>query len=129
MSHLTSEQRYTISVLLEQNFSKSEIAIVIKRQVRFNTELQRNCDLRSGKYDFDLAQRKYEKRQRQNQRNDLTLEIKERIKVPPSRVKSRTNSRCLLKKRLSCVHRVYLSTYLEDKRKVVFKSTNNWEKV
>jgi hypothetical protein len=37
MSHLTSEQRYTISVL-EQNFSKSEIAIVIKkRQVRFNT--------------------------------------------------------------------------------------------
>jgi IS30 family transposase len=63
MSHLTSEQRYTISVLLEQNFSKSEIAIVIK-QVRFNTELQRNCDLRSGKYDFDLAQRKYEKRQK-----------------------------------------------------------------
>jgi hypothetical protein len=36
MSHLTSEQRYTISVLLEQNFSK-QIAIVIKRQVRFNT--------------------------------------------------------------------------------------------
>jgi IS30 family transposase len=60
MSHLTSEQRYTISVLLEQNFSKSEIAIVIKRQVRFTRELQRNCDLRSGKYDFDLAQRKYE---------------------------------------------------------------------
>jgi IS30 family transposase len=51
MSHLTSEQRYTISVLLEQNFSKSEIAIVIKRQVRFLRELQRNCDLR-GKYDF-----------------------------------------------------------------------------
>jgi hypothetical protein len=33
-----------------------------KGQVRFN-ELQRNYDLRSGKYDFDLAQRKYEKRQ------------------------------------------------------------------
>jgi hypothetical protein len=32
----TSEPRYTISVLLEQNFSKSEIAIVIKRQVRFH---------------------------------------------------------------------------------------------
>jgi hypothetical protein len=61
-------------VLLEQNFSKSEIAIVIKRQVRFTRELQRNCDLRSGKYDFDLAQRKYENDKRQNQRNDLTLE-------------------------------------------------------
>jgi hypothetical protein len=37
MSHLTSEQRYTISVLLEQKFQQSEIAIVIKkRQVRFN---------------------------------------------------------------------------------------------
>jgi hypothetical protein len=59
MSHLTSEQRYTISVLLEQNF-KAEIAIVIKRQVRFNTRAT-TCDLRSGKYDFDLAQRKYEK--------------------------------------------------------------------
>jgi IS30 family transposase len=40
---------------------------------------------------------------RQNQRNDLTLEIKERIKEYQSRVKSRTNSRCLLKKGLSCV--------------------------
>jgi IS30 family transposase len=35
-----------------------------------------NFDL--GKYDFDLAQRKYEKRQKAN--HDLTLEIKERIK-------------------------------------------------
>jgi IS30 family transposase len=46
MSHLTSEQRYTISVLLEQNFSKSEIAIVIKKSKSVLTrELQRNCDL------------------------------------------------------------------------------------
>ncbi|SDH15646.1 Helix-turn-helix domain-containing protein, partial [Flavobacterium omnivorum] len=55
MSHLTSEQRYTISVLLEQNFSKSEIAIVIKKDKSVLTrELKRNCDLRSGNYDFDL---------------------------------------------------------------------------
>lgn len=82
MSHLTSEQRYTISVLLEQNFSKSEIALVIKKDKSVLTrELKRNCDLRSGKYDFDLAQRKYEKRQKdKSKRNDLTLEIKERIK-------------------------------------------------
>lgn len=82
MSHLTSEQRYTISVLLEQNFSKSEIALVIKKDKSVLTrELKRNCDLRSGKYDFDLAQRKYEKRQKgKSKRNDLTIEIKERIK-------------------------------------------------
>jgi 2-oxoglutarate dehydrogenase complex dehydrogenase (E1) component-like enzyme len=43
----------TISV--EQNFSKSEIAIVIKRQVRFNTSYN-VIVICSGKYDFDLAQ-------------------------------------------------------------------------
>jgi IS30 family transposase len=47
-------------VLLEQNFRK-EIAIIIKKKSVLTRELQRNCDLRSGKYDFDLAQRKYEK--------------------------------------------------------------------
>jgi hypothetical protein len=54
--------RAPLHVLLG-NFSKSEIAIVIKRQVRL-TRATTNCDLRSGKYDFDLAQRKYEKRQK-----------------------------------------------------------------
>lgn len=82
MSHLTCEQRYTISVLLEQNFSKSQIALFIKKDKSVITrELKRNCDLRNGKYDSDLAQRKYEKRQKgKSKRNDLTLEIKDRIK-------------------------------------------------
>jgi IS30 family transposase len=44
-------------------------------------ELKRNGNLRSGKYDYALAQRKYEKRQkRKSKRNDLPSEIKERIK-------------------------------------------------
>ena len=82
MSYLTSEQRYTINVLLEQSFSKSEIALFIKKDKSVVTrELKRNCDLRSGKYDFDFAQRKYEKRQKgKSKRNDLTVEIKARIK-------------------------------------------------
>ena len=82
MSHLTSEQRYTISILLEQNFSKSQIALFIKKDKSVVTrELKRNCNLRSGKYDYALAQRKYEKRQKgKSKRNDLTFEIKERIK-------------------------------------------------
>lgn len=82
MSHLTHEQRYTISILLEQNFSKSQIALLIKKDKSVLTrELKRNCDLRSGKYDYDLAQRKYERRQRDKpKRTDLTAEIKETIK-------------------------------------------------
>ena len=60
MSHLTYEQRYTISILLEQNFSKSQIALFIKKDKSLITrELKSNCDLRNGKYDSDLAQRKY----------------------------------------------------------------------
>jgi hypothetical protein len=64
--------------------------------------------------DFDLAQRKYEKKttKGKTKRNDLTLEIKERIKEYLYQ-ELRTNSRCLLKTVVMCVHRVYLSTYLE----------------
>jgi IS30 family transposase len=82
MSHLTREQRYAISVLLEQNFSKSRIALFIKKDKSVLTrELQRNCDLRSGKYDADLAQRKYEKRQKAKpKRIDFTAEIKRTVK-------------------------------------------------
>jgi IS30 family transposase len=64
MSHLTSEQRYTISVLLEQNL-KSEIAIVIKKKSVLTRELN-VIVIYSGKYDFDLAQRKYENDKSQN---------------------------------------------------------------
>jgi IS30 family transposase len=58
------------------------------------------------------------KTKRQNQRNDLTLEIKERIKeylyqeLSPEQIVGVCS-----KTDVMCVHRVYLSTYLEDKRK------------
>ncbi|WP_426092854.1 helix-turn-helix domain-containing protein, partial [Flavobacterium sp. DSR3-2] len=56
MGHLTSEQRYTIGVLLGQNYNKSEIAILINKDKSVITrELKRNCDLRSGKYSSELA--------------------------------------------------------------------------
>jgi IS30 family transposase len=51
--------------------------------------------------------------QRQNQRNDLTLEIKERIKeylhqeLSPEQIVGVCQKRIVM-----CVHRVYLSTYL-----------------
>jgi hypothetical protein len=63
-------------------------------------------------------------------RNDLTLEIKERIKEYPSRVKSRTNSRCLLEKRIVCPQSLFINIFgkIKKKREFVFKSTNNWER-
>jgi len=81
MSHLTREQRYTIGVLLDQNFKKSDIAVLIGKDKSVVTrELKRNCDLRSGKYNYQLAQRKYEKRQIEKpKKNYLTLDIKATI--------------------------------------------------
>ena len=63
MSHLTREQRYTIEVLLEQNFNNSQIAKAIgKDKSVVSRELKRNCDNRNGIYRSDLAQHKYRKR-------------------------------------------------------------------
>jgi len=65
MKHITKEQRYTICVMKQQNFSQKDIAFTIgKDKSVVSRELRRNCDKRSKKYDDDLAQRKYEQRQK-----------------------------------------------------------------
>lgn len=59
MSHLTFEQRYTISVMLSQGMSQCVIARTIDRNPSVvSREIKRNCDGRSGKYSADLAHRK-----------------------------------------------------------------------
>lgn len=66
MGHLTKEQRYTISVMLQRGAKQKEIAATInKDKSSISRELRRNCDMRSHKYEYDLAQRKYEKRQKE----------------------------------------------------------------
>ena len=63
MKHLTVEQRYTISVMQGHGFSQSAISKMIgKDKSVVCRELKRNCDKRSGKYESNLAQRKYERR-------------------------------------------------------------------
>jgi transposase, IS30 family len=63
MSHLTSEQRYTISVLLSQGMSQRFIASTLNRSPSvISREIKRNCDGRSGKYSADLAVRKCQSR-------------------------------------------------------------------
>lgn len=65
MKHLTVEQRYTISVMKKQNYKQKDIAIAIgKDKSVVSRELKRNCDKRSGSYKSDLAQRKYDQRQK-----------------------------------------------------------------
>ncbi|MBN1463722.1 MAG: helix-turn-helix domain-containing protein [Paludibacteraceae bacterium] len=63
MSRLTKEQKYTIRVMIEQNYSQKIISETIgKSKSLISRELKRNCDNRRGKYTNDLAKRKYESR-------------------------------------------------------------------
>ena len=56
MGHLTLEQRYTIQVLLKEGLNQSLIAKRLSRDKSvIQREIKRNCDLRSGEYKADLA--------------------------------------------------------------------------
>jgi IS30 family transposase len=71
MKHLTIEQRYTISVMLQKGHTQKEIADTIgKHKSTVCREIRRNCDARSGEYRHELAQRKCDKRH-QNKRKKL----------------------------------------------------------
>ena len=66
MAHLTKPQRDTIEAMLKEGHTQSEIARVIgKNKSVVSREIKRNRDLRSGSYSQDLAQRKYQKRQKE----------------------------------------------------------------
>lgn len=70
MKHITREQRYAISAMKQQGFKQVEIAMAIgKDKSVISRELRRNCDKRSGSYNFDLAQRKYDQRQENKPKN------------------------------------------------------------
>jgi IS30 family transposase len=63
MKHLTVEQRYTISVMLQKGYKQKQIAEAIGMdKSTVCREIRRNCDARSGAYRYELAQRKCEKR-------------------------------------------------------------------
>ena len=63
MSHLTIEQRYTISAMLTAGYKQKDIAASIgKDKSVVSREIRRNRDGRNQAYKPELAQRKYEKR-------------------------------------------------------------------
>ena len=63
MKHLTREQRYGISLMLQEGKSRKDIAKAIGVSTStISRELRKNCDMRNGTYNYDLAQRKYETR-------------------------------------------------------------------
>ena len=83
MSHLTQEQRYTIAVLKKENRSLRYIAEQINKDKSVvSRELKRNCDLRSGKYKAELAQKKCQERhQLKSKKIHFTDDIKSHVNL------------------------------------------------
>lgn len=78
MGHLTLEQRYTIQVLLKEGLNQSLIAQRLNRDKSvIQREIKRNCDLRSGEYKADLADKKCSNRHKtKNKHIRFTSDIK-----------------------------------------------------
>ncbi|HOD61491.1 MAG TPA: IS30 family transposase [Bacilli bacterium] len=81
MKHLTVEQRYTIWAMIQQECKQKDIALAIgKDKSVVSRELRRNCDKRNEEYKADLAQRKYEKRQKDKKKHIyFTEEVKQHV--------------------------------------------------
>lgn len=121
MSHLTKAQRYTIFAMHKQGFTNKKIAETIgKDKSTVGREQKRNCDKRSGRYDADLAQRKYEQRQREKPKAvRFTKEVRERVEAMLRKDYSpeQVVGRCKLEG-LDCVsvERIYQHVW-QDKRR------------
>lgn len=122
MSQLTKEQRYTIEVLLLQNYSKQEIASVIgKDKTVIYREIKRNCDKRSGVYTSDLAQRKYATRANEKRKRiTFTDQIEQTVNVllkedySPEQIVGyckKTEVKCV------SIERIYQYIWLDKKQK------------
>jgi len=81
MKHLTVGQRYEIWAMMQQGLKQKEIALAIgKDKSVVSRELKRNCDNRNREYRADLAQRKYESRQKNKPKHiRFTEEVKQYV--------------------------------------------------
>lgn len=81
MSQITKEQRYTISVMLNQGVKPKDIAKFIgKDKSSIYREINRNKDRRNGVYKSKLAERKCRMRHKvKPKRKRFTAEIKEKV--------------------------------------------------
>ena len=99
MKHLTREQRYGISLMLQEGKSRKDIAKAIGVSTStISRELTKSCDMRNGSYNYDLAQRKYETRLKLRGRKPVfTKEMKDTVislleeGYSPEQIKGRSN--------------------------------------
>ena len=107
--------------MLSQNFSQTTIAATIgKDKSVVSRELRRNCDMRSGEYRCELAQRKYEERlKRKPKAVRFDAEVRERVEAMLAKDFSpeQIAGRCRLEG-LGCVshERIYQHVWADKKR-------------
>jgi transposase, IS30 family len=120
MGHLSSEQRYTISVLKSKGKSQKEIAATIgKDKSVVSRELSRNSDQRDKVYKHDLAQRKCVHRHKTKRKHRrFTDEVKAYVEAELGNKLSPEQIRGIAKKKgLSCVsvERIYQHVWKDKK--------------
>lgn len=83
MTHLSSEQRYTIAQMKNNGFTRKEICLVIgKDKSVLSRELGRNSDARNGEYKAELAQKKYRQRQTEKPKKQyFTVKIRQAVEA------------------------------------------------
>lgn len=120
MSHLTVEQRYTISEMTRAGYSQRAISQAIGRdQSVVSRELKRNADGRFGEYRFELACRKAAERQQQKR----TLFVREVQEFVEERLLLKYSPEQIVgfaeKEGLPCVshERIYQHVWSDKKRK------------
>lgn len=120
MKHLTKEQRYTISAMIENGYTQTEIARTIgKHKSVISREIRRNRDKRNGKYKAELAQKKYEERKKEKPHkirftDKVKKYVEEKIKddLSPEQISQRAK-----KDGVKCVSHETIYQYIwQDKR-------------
>jgi IS30 family transposase len=83
MTHITVEQRYTISELLNNGYSDIQIGSIIKKdRSSIYRERKRNSDNKNQEYKYELAQKKADVRKKSKPKySPFTEEIKSEVKL------------------------------------------------
>jgi len=83
MTHITVEQRYSISELINNGYSDIQIGTIIKKdRSSIYRERKRNSDLKNREYKYELAQKKADIRKKSKPKHSpFTEEIKSEVKL------------------------------------------------
>lgn len=118
--HITVEQRYTIFVMTQKSYRQEAIAGAIGvSKSAISRELKRNCDKRSSKYVWELAQRKADDRKQNKAHKQIfTHEMQQRARelLEEDYSPEQITGRCELEGKKMVSHETLYRWIWKDKR-------------